>query len=152
MSFYYQTPDGQSVGPVTAHELLRMRELNVISETTFVAVVGERTWVPYAKIKATINPGTSVTSAAPPSAPRIVGVNPDGPPMLIAPNWQGTTVNCPNCQRETGLTYDLNPWSIGLFVLGLIVPLWPITLPLFWILAYVNRRGTRRCGLCKTPM
>ncbi|PTY02675.1 hypothetical protein DB347_23470 [Opitutaceae bacterium EW11] len=42
-----------------------------------------------------------------------------------------------------------------LLILGLIIPLWPITLPICWIAAFgslrLNKSAAPRCPICKTP-
>ena len=60
---------------------------------------------------------------------------------------------CALCNREVGIDKQ-RPWlsTLLLVILGLIVPLWPITLPLFWGLAILNMliRTKSGCGVCKS--
>lgn len=62
---------------------------------------------------------------------------------------------CHTCNREVGVeTSSRAIWIIGFLILGLIVPLWIITLPLFWgaaLMAAVLPRA-RKCGICKSPV
>ena len=59
---------------------------------------------------------------------------------------------CNLCERDVG-TEKVRPLlsTIVLLVLGLIIPLWPITLPFFWVLAFLNYiiRTKIVCGICK---
>ena len=67
---------------------------------------------------------------------------------------------CPNCQQNVEPTTDTN-YGIGclLFlvciILGLVVPLWPITLPLFGggglLLFVLSGMSSYTCPICKLP-
>lgn len=60
---------------------------------------------------------------------------------------------CKLCNREVGLRKNKPTLSTALLViLGLMVPLWPITLPFFWGLAILNYviRSSKVCGLCSS--
>lgn len=60
---------------------------------------------------------------------------------------------CTLCAREVGVEKVRPTLSTAiLIILGLIVPLWPLTLPLFWGLAIINwvLRSTKVCGVCKS--
>ena len=63
--------------------------------------------------------------------------------------------HCKCCNREVGIE-SKRPWVpvVILGILGLIVPLWIITLPLFWGLALLLllTKSKRVCGICKTPL
>jgi len=61
---------------------------------------------------------------------------------------------CKLCDREVGVGKKRPVFStLFLFALGLVVPLWPITLPLFWGVAFVNLllRTHKVCGVCQSP-
>ena len=63
--------------------------------------------------------------------------------------------HCHTCQREVGVEKSSRAvWIVGLLILGLIEPLWPITLPLCWGAAFFAAviPRARRCGICKSPM
>ncbi len=59
---------------------------------------------------------------------------------------------CNLCERDVGIE-KVRPLfsSIVLLFMGAIVPLWPVTLPLFWGLAFLNYflRTKKVCGICK---
>lgn len=43
---------------------------------------------------------------------------------------------CKSCDREVGVERKSRAvWIIGFLVLGLLVPLWPVTLPILWSIA-----------------
>lgn len=59
---------------------------------------------------------------------------------------------CPDCKKEVNVVENKSV-SLGviiLIILGLIVPLWPITLPLFWFMAYrgYKKNIQRLCFNC----
>jgi len=69
---------------------------------------------------------------------------------------------CPNCERNVGVRYERGGYILGCaipgacFVLGLIVPLWPVTLPAFWgvgLLSLLLGSAQRPvgCSICGTP-
>ena len=63
---------------------------------------------------------------------------------------------CPNCRRNVGVEKKRSCGAVGLIVvfiiLGLIVPLWFISLPIFWGLALITFlfSGAKRCGICSS--
>ena len=60
---------------------------------------------------------------------------------------------CKTCNREVGIEKQSRAiWVIGFLILGLIVPLWIITLPFFWGLAFLAMilPRTKKCGICKS--
>lgn len=62
---------------------------------------------------------------------------------------------CKVCDREVGVEKKSRAvWIIGFLVLGLLVPLWPVTLPFFWFLAFLAAILPRKsnCGICKSPI
>jgi len=62
---------------------------------------------------------------------------------------------CKTCGREVGIEKQSRAiWIIGFLILGLIVPFWPITLPLFWGLAFLAAvlPRKRKCGICKSDL
>lgn len=62
---------------------------------------------------------------------------------------------CTVCDREVGIEKKSRAvWIIGFLILGLIVPLWIITLPLFWGIAFLMMILPRqaKCGICKSPV
>ena len=62
---------------------------------------------------------------------------------------------CNICDREVGVEKKSRAiWIIGFLILGLIVPLWFITLPLFWFMALLAAILPRqaKCGICKSPI
>jgi hypothetical protein len=150
MNYFYQDKQGQSVGPVSAGELIRLRELNVVSDASFVCMQGTRQWIAYnrAGLHASL-PSVPLGNAPAQYQP----LPPDQGIRMNAPGPMsgGVTAYCPNCQQNVGTIYDLNGWAIVYFILGVLIPLWLISLPLFWWLAYSNRHGQRRCGICRTP-
>ncbi len=68
---------------------------------------------------------------------------------------------CPACQRNVGLKTTSNQGqgcliAVGLLILGLIIPLWPITLPLCWLGALLAAvlpmfLSSKVCAICGTP-
>ena len=59
---------------------------------------------------------------------------------------------CKKCNREVGAEkVSRVGWIIGFLIIGLLVPLWPVTLPLFWGMALVAAvfPRTKKCGICK---
>lgn len=74
-----------------------------------------------------------------------------------------SVVYCPNCRRNVGVEKKPNTVvgcaiPVACLILGLIVPLWPITLPLFWftggafILIGRVLLAKQSCRLCGTPL
>ncbi len=62
---------------------------------------------------------------------------------------------CKVCERDVGVEKQSRAvWIIGFLVLGLIVPLWIVTLPLFWSLAFLAAVLPRqkKCGICKSAL
>jgi hypothetical protein len=67
---------------------------------------------------------------------------------------------CPNCQQNVTVGQESGS-CIGcvvcplFLILGLIIPLWPITLPICWAIAFLslflNTSPPKRCPICKTP-
>ena len=63
-------------------------------------------------------------------------------------------VYCCNCEQNVGVDKKRSCGVIGLvilfFILGLIVPIWWISLPFFWILSLVTflLSGKRTCAKC----
>lgn len=60
---------------------------------------------------------------------------------------------CEKCNREAGVVKKSRAaWIIGFLILGLIIPLWIISLPFFWglalLMALIPR--SKMCGICKT--
>ena len=59
---------------------------------------------------------------------------------------------CNLCERNVGVEKVRPLFStIVLLLIGLIFPLWPITLPFFWFIAFLNYilRTKKVCGVCK---
>lgn len=62
---------------------------------------------------------------------------------------------CKSCNREVGIEKKSRAvWIIGFLILGLIIPLWLITLPLCWGIAFLAAVIPREkvCGICKTSI
>lgn len=62
---------------------------------------------------------------------------------------------CKICDREVGVEKKSRAiWIIGFLILGLIVPFWFITLPIFWFMALLAAILPRqsKCGICKSPI
>jgi len=62
---------------------------------------------------------------------------------------------CTICDREVGAEKkSRGVWIIGFLILGLIIPFWFITLPLFWFMALLAVILPRqaKCGICKSPL
>lgn len=62
---------------------------------------------------------------------------------------------CNACDREVGVEKKSRAvWIIGFLVLGLVLPFWILTLPLFWGIALIMAIVPRKqlCGICKTPL
>lgn len=68
---------------------------------------------------------------------------------------------CPNCDQNVTIIQEAGNKSgcivaTLLLILGLIIPLWPITLPICWVTAFVvaiatNRKPPLSCPICRTP-
>lgn len=62
---------------------------------------------------------------------------------------------CKSCDREVGVERKSRAvWIIGFLVLGLLVPLWPVTLPILWSIALLLAvlPNKKVCGICKTGL
>ena len=62
---------------------------------------------------------------------------------------------CSKCDREVGIEKSSRAIVIfGCLILGVIVPLWIITLPIFWGIAFITAiiPRKRKCGVCKSPI
>jgi hypothetical protein len=60
---------------------------------------------------------------------------------------------CSACNREVGATKEGPSAAFWvLFWLGLLVPAWLITLPLFWIAAVCIYRVRYFCGICRSKL
>ncbi|AJI55196.1 hypothetical protein LA56_1384 [Francisella philomiragia] len=62
---------------------------------------------------------------------------------------------CNLCKREVGIeTKSRAVIVILLIILGLVIPLWIITLPICWITAVVIALKPKKklCGICKSPI
>ncbi len=61
---------------------------------------------------------------------------------------------CKICDREVGVEKKRSDWAITIFViLGMVTPFWPITLPLFWSIAFIIYISAPRvCGICKSKL
>ena len=62
---------------------------------------------------------------------------------------------CELCDRDVGLLEAKPLIAIIIFIiLGLVIPVWIITLPIFWgiaIFLYL-KRGKKHCAICKSPV
>jgi|GEM_PF-4041275 len=71
------------------------------------------------------------------------------------------TKYCPNCRQNVTIGAEAKTNSgcvpaLLLVILGLLIPLWFITLPVCWGLAFIIwicgcRPAPNRCPICKTP-
>lgn len=61
---------------------------------------------------------------------------------------------CSLCEREVGVVKEPFGCLFWLCILlGVVTPLWPITLPFFWLIAFgVSLSRKRICGLCSSPL
>lgn len=115
-NWYYQN-EGSSVGPIEEDALVELCKSGTVNAATMVWRQGLSEWMPIASSdfthKTLLSP-PPITQAAPaPQAPAMIQPY---PPASKADTFKFST--------------------IIFIIVGLLVPLWPISLPLFWFLAY----------------
>ena len=119
-TWYYQL-NGQPVGPVEEGELIALCKAGTVNAATMVWRPGFSNWMPITD--SDFDHKTLLSS--PPAAP---------PPITQPPPPAQAYAPAPQQVASKADTFKFS--TIIFIILGLLIPLWPISLPLFWFLAY----------------
>ncbi len=137
---WYLARDGQQYGPITDLELGKMVELRHLHPDDFLWREGFEDWVEARRIPGLLAPTPPLP---PPLDPRPRGEPTH--PATPAPVDRAEDNHDPRVPNETlsqtttetiieGGSFKLS--TLFYIILGLLFPLWPISLPVFWYLAY----------------
>jgi hypothetical protein len=131
----YLSRDGQQFGPYSIADLKSLYGSGRVLPTDFLWSQGFSNWLPAAEV-------LGIAQAPVPPPPPEPRLTPSG---LAADRSSSSTprvaepVRGPATEATTQTVIDGGSFKFSTFlliVLGLIIPLWPISLPLFWFLAY----------------
>lgn len=151
---WYLFRNGQQIGPVSDAEMRQMHQARRIAPTDYLWTAELGDW----KLASEILPPPPPVRSPPPFPPKA----PEANEIVTGPYFAGvrkpndhlpiraipkTTVQ--ETTEATGGSFKFS--TVVLLLLGLILPLWPITLPLFWFLAYRSYKKPTRPSVKGVP-